>query len=379
MRFFSIFRRVLLEQTHNLTMLSLTIVFAPLCVFLYWLMFPGGSTQYSVLILNEDTGDLQPLIDTFKQVTYPDGKPLLMVEIVTDRAAAEETLKNRDAEVLLIIPPDFTAALQAAQNNQTITPASVTFVGDLTNPYYAVAGVMTQAALDQYIQAATGQIRPVQMVEQALGASAARTEFENYVPGLMIFAVIMLVFLAAMMVTRESETCTLRRLRTTRMTTWEFLGGTSAAVAAIGVAAVILTFATAVLLGFRSQGPIWVAVFIGAVTSLSIIGVGMLVACFSKTATQAFIIANFPLALFMFFSGAMFPLPRVPLFEFGGHPVGLYDILPPTHAVVALNKVLTHGAGLGDVTYEIGSLLILSIVYFAAGAWLFERTRMRSA
>jgi len=84
------------------------------------------------------------------------------------------------------------------------------------------------------------------------------------------------------------------------------------------------------------------------------------------------------LALFMFFSGAVFPIPRVTLFTVGGRAIGLYDVLPPTHAVVALNKVLTLGAGLGDVIYELAALLILSAVYFAAGVWLFSRTHLRA-
>ncbi len=140
----------------------------------------------------------------------------------------------------------------------------------------------------------------------------------------------------------------------------------------------MLTIATAWALGFRSQGPMWLAIVVGAVTSVSIVGVGLIIASLSRTVTQAFLIANFPLALFMFFSSAVFPVPRVTLFTVAGRAIGLYDILPPTHAVVALNKVLTLGAGLGDVIYELAALLILSVVYFAAGVWLFSRTHLRA-
>ena len=112
--------------------------------------------------------------------------------------------------------------------------------------------------------------------------------------------------------------------------------------------------------------------------SLSVIGTGLVVACFSETVAQAFVIANFPLGLFMFFSGAMFPIPQVPLITIAGRSIGLYDILPPTHAVVALNKVLTLGADLGDVTYELAALLVLSVLYFAVGVWLFRRRHLRA-
>ena len=109
------------------------------------------------------------------------------------------------------------------------------------------------------------------------------------------------------------------------------------------------------------------------------VGVGLIVAAFSKTVSQAFIIANFPLIFFMFFSGAVYPLPRVRFFEVAGRVISLYDVIPPTHAVVALNKILTLGTGLMDVLYELVSLVVLSALYFAIGIWLFHQRHMRTA
>jgi ABC-2 type transport system permease protein len=146
----------------------------------------------------------------------------------------------------------------------------------------------------------------------------------------------------------------------------------------IGLVAVVLTFVVAIACGFRSQGPLWVALLVSGIASLSIIGAGLIVACFSRNLTQAFLIANFPLALFMFFSGAVFPVPRINLFAIGDRSLALYDILPPSHAVVALNKVFVLGAGLSDVTFELIALTLLSIAYFAIGVWLFKRTHLRA-
>jgi ABC-2 type transport system permease protein len=342
--------------------------------------------MYGVLVINQDRGVLlndgttlkagEQLVMALNTLTYANGNPLLEVSRLDDRNAAETRLRNRDTDALLILPPDFSAALSAAQAGLGVDAQPVIFVGDLTNPYYAIAAVMVNAALDEFIQIATGQPRPLRIVEEPLGASAARTEFENYVPGLLVFAVIMLVFQISMAIAREVEAGTLRRLQLTRMSAFDLLGGTSAVFVLIGVISVLLTFAVAVAIGFRSQGPLWVAILIGAVTSLSIVGVGLIVVCFSKTVTQAFLIANFPLALFMFFSGVIYPFPRQALFTLAGHAVSLYDILPPTHAVVALNKVLTLGVGIGEVMYELIALLALSVFYFAIGVWLFQRKHL---
>ncbi|MBN1139740.1 MAG: ABC transporter permease [Anaerolineae bacterium] len=388
MKLLAIFNKTLREQRRDLLLLVLSLIFAPVFVLLYRVWFPSGSTTYGVLILNQDagiqTGDGatlnagEQISEALKALTYANGSPLLDVRQVTDRGAAEPLLKDRQAALLLVVPPDLTASIEAVRRGQAVEASPVTLVGDLTNPYYAVAAVLASSVADQYIQAATGQERPIPFAEEPLGASAARTEFEVYVPGLLVFATMMMMFTVAMTVVREAESGALRRLQMACVSSLDLLGGISAAMVLLGVAAVVLTIATAWGLGFRSQGSMWLVVAVGAMTSVSIVGVGLIIASLSRTVTQAFLIANFPLALFMFFSSAVFPVPRVTLFTVAGRAIGLYDILPPTHAVVALNKVLTMGAGLGDVVYELTALLILSAVYFAAGVWLFSRTHLRA-
>jgi ABC-2 type transport system permease protein len=377
------------EQKRDLMVLALSLMFAPLFVVLYWLLTGGtGSTTFGVLVINNDMSVTlangstlsagEDVIQAVQSLTYKNGSPLLRVNRVTDRAGAETQLRNRGAALLIIIPPDFSRVIRATLEGEEPLTTSVTFVGDLTNPYYTIAAVTTMTAADHYIQAASPQHRPVEVVETPLGQSAARTEFENYVPGLLVMSVTLLLFQAAMTVAREVEAGTLRRLQLTRMTSFELLGGISAWLIVVAVAEVLLTFLTAWACGFRSQGAMGIAVAIGIITSLSIIGVGLIIACFAKTVSQAFVIANFPWGLFAFLSGAVFPLPRAPLFTLFGHGVGLTDVLPSTHAVVALNKVLTLGMGLRDVTFELAALLILSGLYFAAGVWLFQRAHLRA-
>jgi len=73
--------------------------------------------------------------------------------------------------------------------------------------------------------------------------------------------------------------------------------------------------------------------------ALSIIGIGLIVACFSKTVSQAFVIANFPLGFLMFLTGAAFPLPRFNLFTIAGRGIAIADFLPPTHAEIRSRRV----------------------------------------
>ena len=366
------------EQVRDWVTLGLSLSIGAFFVFLYWLMIPSGSTRFGVMVQNLDAGAQgEEAIQLLESLTYPSGDPILDVALISDQEIGEDLLQDRDAEVLLIIHDDFTETLSLAAKGEIKKPAEITLVGDLTNPYYAVGAVMASSVIDEYIQIQTGEIRPVKYNEIALGASAGRSEFDMYIPGILIISVVMLVFTVSMTITYEVEAGTLRRLQMTTMKARDLLIGISLPTVLFGVFSLLLTLVIAIGLGFNSQGSIWFALFIGGMTAVAVVGVGLIVAAFSKSVSQAFIIANFPLIFFMFFSGAVYPIPRINLFQIAGTKISIYDILPPTHAVVALNKILTLGAGLSDIRYEIISLIILSLIYFGIGIWVFQRRQLK--
>ena len=378
MKVLKVFIKSLKEQSRDISTFFLSLTLGPFFVLLYWLMIPSGSTTFHVMVLNQDSGTAgAEVISILEQLSYPSGDPLLEVSVVSDQLRAETSLQDRDAEVLLIIPKDFSVSLLGVSNSDESHQSTLTLVGDLTNPYYAVGAIMASSTIDQYIQSTTGESRPISIEEIALGASAARSEFDLYVPGMLIISIVMLVFTVSMTITSEVESGTLRRLQLTKMSAFDLLAGISLSTILLGIIAILLTFLIAVALGFESQGSIWAAVLIGVITAIAVVGVGLIVAAFSNTVSQAFIIANFPLIFFMFFSGAVYPLPRIRLFEVSGQVVSIYDLIPSTHSVVALNKILTLGAGLGDVFYELGSLVVLTLLYFAIGIWVFNRRHLR--
>jgi ABC-2 type transport system permease protein len=388
-RLVSVLRKYAREQKRDLWVLGLSLAFGPLFVLLYYLITGGtGSTSYAVVVINQDVPVTMEdgikvsagidIVSGLKAMTYESGNPLLRVVEISNRAEGETRLRNRDATLLLVIPPGFSATIAAYRQGDAVVRSELTFIGDLTNPTYTVAAVMVMTVSDNYISGATGAERPITLIEVPLGDSAARTEFENYVPALFIFAIILVIFQAAMIPAREVESGTLRRLLLTRVNSFELLGGITAWLVLISLLEATLTFVVALLCGFRSQGPLWLAILVGVMTSLSVIGTGMIVAAFSKTVSQAFVIANFPLALFMFMSGVMYPMPRTPLFTLFGHAVAIYDILPTTHAVLALNKIFTLAGGFNDIRFELSALTLLSLITFGIGLWIFQTRQMKA-
>lgn len=102
----------------------------------------------------------------------------------------------------------------------------------------------------------------------------------------------------------------------------------------------------------------------------------VLVAAFLRTVFDLVTVGCFPFFILMFFSGGMFPLPGVPLFQLGDRAIQLNEILPTTHAITAMDQILSYGAGIGDIRFELGALGILTVAFYAFGTWIFTRRHM---
>ena len=390
MRVWAILVKSFKEQLRELWLVALILSLAPFFIVLYWLVFGGGGAfKPHVLVVDQDAGAQLPdgtwlrvgerCVEALEEARGANGDPSMRITRVDSREEAEQLLIDGGAATMFVLPPDLSAALVDWTSGERQGRARVVFSGDLTNPNYMVGSALAYAVIEGVV-AGTAQLEgPVLLEELPLGGTATRTDFELALPGLFIFAVILLMFPTAMALAREAESGTLRRLQLTRMSAFDLLAGLSLFQMAVGVVAVLIAFGVAVALGFSSEGPIWAAVVVAAIASLACVGVGLLVACFSRGVTEAFIICNFPMILMMFFSGSMMPMPKMVAFTVGGLEVGVWDFMPTTHAVGALNKVLGLGVGFGDVVYELVSLCVLTALYFGAGVWLFQRRRVRAA
>jgi hypothetical protein len=79
----------------------------------------------------------------------------------------------------------------------------------------------------------------------------------------------------------------------------------------------------------------------------------------------------------VFLSGAFYRLPPLTLFTLAGYQIDLFDAFPATHGFLALQQVLTYGAGLREIAFRLGATLLLSAVYFYIGVFFFQRLQMR--
>ncbi|MCP4540231.1 MAG: ABC transporter permease [Chloroflexi bacterium] len=371
MKAFLVARKSLLEMGRELQLLVLVLLL-PL-LFLGLTLVSYGDTllvTYPVWVIDADPAsipsDKAPLVIALKAQRYVTDQPIFDITLTNDRNAADEALKDQTVTALVVIASNVSSA------------SSVTLRGDALNMDFYRASTMLNNTIIEHADNIAGQLPVVQIIEEALGEAAPENYFDVYAPGIIIFALLMIVPQTAMLVAREIRWRTLRRLRITRLNVWELLGGISLAQMVVAIAQVIILFVGALALGFHNQGSLLLAIVVGLVVSFSAIGLGVIVACFSENDSQAANLGGTVAMLQVFLSGAFYQLSPMTVFTLAGHQIDLFDVFPATHGFSALQQVLAYGAGLKDIGFRLGAALILSIVYFAAGVVIFQRRQMQS-
>ncbi len=373
MRIIAIIKKALIMQFRDFWALLLTILSAPFFILIYYLMTGGSSTTYSVNLFYADTCKSQliknQLISELKAVKYANGEAALNVVETEDTVSVKNLLKNRKADLLITIPLGFADSLVTGKVPEFV------ITGEASNPKYSIGTIFTITAVEALVEKVTGNKPLYTFRERFMGNSMTKSEFDIYAPGIFIFSIIMLILSASLSLIRDIEDKTMIRLKLSKMTVFDYLLGNSLVQWVIGVISFGLTMWLAILLGFNSQGSTILILVVCSLTILSIIAICLILVSFCRNATMVMIVGNFPLFILMFFTGAMIPLPRNEIFT----GFALNDILPPTHAVIALNKIFTFGAGLQEIRYELLMLGMLTVLYYSIGVWLFRRNHMLKA
>lgn len=302
---------------------------------------------------------------------------MLQFRTEISREKAIEMLRQKQAEVVVVIPDNLTASVLNT-SGVTSTTAQVELVGDVTQMEYIIGAVWTEELINQFVLETAGIHLPISWKETTLGHSGQRSMFELYVPGLLILSIIMIIFSASAAIVREPETRTLERLKISRLTSMEFLVGISLVQIIIAILSLALALVTAVVLGYTLiPGTLGFILLISFLTSLSMISFSLIVAAMCRSIKEVAIIGTFPLFLLMFFTGAAFPISGGKLFSIGKFEVMLNDILSPKFAVEALNKVLIRDMEIRDTIPEMMALMILTFLYFIVGTMAFKKRHMR--
>lgn len=386
MKTISIILKSLKDQIRGYWVLLLSLSMGPFFIFVYFLIMETSKPQYTVLIANNDKGVLvneqiinhgNDLIGYFKNFKIDTVSFPFTVNEVTNKTVGIESLQNKKADALIIIDTSFSQSLQKRKLADTNSLVNIEFIGDLSNTNYLISAVWANEIVNEYALHTTNNKRIVYVKETALGTSATASSFDMIVPGILIVSLIMLMFTASIAFVSEVENKTIMRLKLSKLNVFQFLTGVSSVQLLVGVVSVLLTLLTAIMLGFKYEGSLMIMIIIASLTSLSIIAFSLIIAAITKSSNEVLVVGNFPIFLFMFFTGAAFPLKSETLFTIAGYSINIQGLMTPTHAISALNKTLIMNMDVSSIIPEIISIIVLTMLYFIIGGILFKQRHLK--
>ena len=299
---------------------------------------------------------------------------------------ATNDIKSRKIVLCLIIPRSFSQSVLSGLNYKinltqgfpidsqfTKINSSIKIRGDSSYQTYQ----QLQTEISDALQLFTDHLYGIDFVGGQFSThtedmtSIVFTPFDYYIPGFLIFGVILGSASIGFIVGRERAHGTLDRLRISRINPVEYLLGLSTSQILVLSCQVAIMLIAGYLFGFQGKGNPIYSFFFGVLATIPAIGLGLIIAAIDRTGENASGISAFLSAPLGFLSGAFISLPEVVLIP-NFLPTGtgetralqLWD-LNPFHQVVRAQSLILLSE------YDISQLLTELVFFFIGGGLIF--------
>lgn len=233
---------------------------------------------------------------------------------------------------------------------------------DLENERYWVNSTSPKGYLLEQI------LSPYNLTRETVSGSEIRY-VDWLIPGVLGMNIMFsALFGVGYVIVRYRKNGVLKRLRATPLSAFEFLSAQIVSRILMMVSVTVMVYiGTDLIIDFRMVGSYWLLLLILILGALSLISVGLLIAARITSEEAANGLLNLLSWPMMLLSGVWFSLE-------GSHPLvqNLSQALPLTHMIDAARAVMIEGAGLSDVSGELITLSLFSIVFVAIGSKTFR-------
>jgi ABC-2 type transport system permease protein len=313
-----------------------------------------------------------------------------LVDVVENRAAAEQRLRNDEVDLVIVAPPDPQASFKDGRQSELTVeinasdPVQTNYAGFLAETLAADVNQeiyrLGAAAGEGYVLKVAGQDVP--NIPAEVIASPTRAVTINLAPsepGIVSFygpaalALVlqhMAVTLLALSIVRERTSGAMELFRVSPLRATELVIGKVLAFGLLGgfLAATSLALLVGVL-GVPLLSPPVVVAGVIALLLLASLGLGLLISAVSDSERQAVQLSLLALLASMFFSGFVL---RIEEFE---RPVQIAAYaLPVTHGIALLQDLLLRGSI--THTWQVGALALLAVVLLLS-SWALLRRDLR--
>jgi hypothetical protein len=369
----AIARKCMRELMREPMLIVFALAISPFFLFLDYIGYSREARPLSRTVLFADPAAERALAPALRSARFADGRPSLKIKSAQPGAAMEwvdAELRGRRADIAFV-PAD-----EGSRSKGFV----FTTRGDAASAGYLAAASIIDSALDAASAdaASSGGNLRIEVVDAKI--AGPRSDFDQMVPGQVAFCALMMTPLAAFLAGREIRKKGMTRLKASPLRPFEYQAGIQASLMLFCLAAGALTLGIALAMGFSGLasaagaiGPLLASILTLSACALPSIAIGLALAplCSSDSAALN---AGFSVTMLqIFLSGAFFSMPSPSWLELWGMDIGPLDLLPGTHAVMALGQILIGGAGVGDILPRLGLLAALSALYASAASCAFAR------
>ncbi len=204
------------------------------------------------------------------------------------------------------------------------------------------------------------------LVLQAFGEFEQVFTPTSLTPGIVLFGFVMLMFSAAMTLSRDRESALFARLLTAPVRATDFIAAYSLPYLSVAIIQGLALFAIGAFLGLEIDGSVGLVVLIIFVVAILYIGLGMIMGSLLPLAPLSGAYAV--VLLLTIFGGAWMDLEAI-----GGVFQSVGNALPFAHALDAARDVMIDGVGFAVVAADFYWVLGYTVVVVALALVLFKR------
>jgi hypothetical protein len=315
-------KRTTLEQIRSYWVLIMALTIAPFFVVVYYLIALDSEYHCKLLVVNHDEGIVSEHNDSLVYAdsiiqSFSTNYKYVTLGYCGSVEEAKKLVEDKKFHLVIYFPEDYSQKISIYNPNSEKIP--IELYGDVASFNYIMGAVWAYEGVKNYVNGILKVDDPYQIIESPVGITSTLSEFDFYIPGMLVFAIVMLMFTASIALIKDVENGTIKRMILAGMPVSSLIGGISIVQIVLGFAGVALSLVLAVILGFTYAGNLVTIVLITLIACISVIAFSVIVAALTRSANQILVVGVFPMFLFMFFTGIMFPMPSNPLFTVAGY------------------------------------------------------------
>ena len=383
--------RGLTEVWHQKKLMAFLLAYPLIFMVIFGSAFGGESPPISIdmAIVKAPEMDNDTLAESFIDIFHEyDGINVIETEKTGEEQVdqAKKLIEDKDVVAVLFIPQDFSRIVFSSINITIFYDEAA----DITARNIAVgtiAGIIdgfSQNISEEKIRLAQqyGNITEeeamyIRSVAQPINATILGVSpigekelkyIDFLVPGLVAMSIMWtgLTSTASSLVEDRVRGIRQRILSTPTPRTAIILGDTLSNIVLIGIQVIILLLVAVFLYNVSIIGELWLVALVIIIGMFSMIGIGLVVSSFAKTADEAShicMLINFPM---MFLAGIFFPISQ-------GWMYYISRIFPLTYVNEALRDVMLRGSSIQDIILPLMVSIIFTIAIFTMGVVLLSR------